>query len=345
MKRWITKVVQGESHDSVSKAREDILFFSDKMGYTPIYIYRYYDENESDYALHSRIDGITAGVAAEDLVVYQYPSYNGIQFDLRFIMQMHARNINVCLLIHDVEYLRGAVNQKTEVALFNQVQSMIIHGEAMKKVLRVAGVETPLILKELFDYQYDGNQQVDVLTQVANKVTIAGNLSKSPFLKEWALSIPIFAYGDGISDELPENVYYQGSYSPTELVYHLSNESFGLAWDNDLSQGGAYGQYTRYNSPHKVSLYLALGMPVIVWADSAIAHIIKKYQIGFTIHSLEEIETRLPSLTQETRINMKQNVLKIRKQLTNGLFTRKSLLSAELIALESKEEGSHFNAN
>lgn len=53
MKRWITKVVQGESHDSVSKAREDILFFSDMMDYTPIYIYRYYDENESDYALHS----------------------------------------------------------------------------------------------------------------------------------------------------------------------------------------------------------------------------------------------------------------------------------------------------
>ncbi|WP_297076301.1 hypothetical protein [uncultured Enterococcus sp.] len=345
MRRWITTVVQGESHDSVSKAREDVLFFSRKMDYKPLYIYRYYDDNESEYALHSRIDGITAGVAANDLVVYQYPSYNGLDFDTRFISRMNAREIDVCLWIHDIEYLRGASDQIREVALLNQAQSVIIHGSAMKKALLDAGVVVPLILKELFDYRCPQTLLLDPNTIFENKVTIAGNLHKSPFLKNWQWSIPIFAFGDGLSENFSANVYYQGSYAPEELVYHLPRDTFGLAWDEDLAQGGAYGQYTRYNSPHKISLYIALGMPVIVWEESAIAQIVKRYNIGLTIRSLDEIENLICHLSIAEKIQMKQNVTRISKQLTNGLFTRKSLLSAELIALESKEEGSHLDAD
>ena len=73
-----------------------------------LYIYRYIDENEDDYALTSRIDGITAGVANQDMVVYQYPSYNGAHFDRMFLQRMKQRGIYpVLFIIHDAEMLRG----------------------------------------------------------------------------------------------------------------------------------------------------------------------------------------------------------------------------------------------
>ncbi len=70
------------------KAKVDVFHIANGMDYQPLYIYRYIDENEDDYALMLRIDGITAGVAYEDIVVYQYPSYNGAHFDRMFLQRM-----------------------------------------------------------------------------------------------------------------------------------------------------------------------------------------------------------------------------------------------------------------
>lgn len=103
MNRWVTTIIESNAADSVKKAKADVCDIAKGMDYQPLYIYRYIDENEDDYALTSRIDGITAGVANQDMVVYQYPSYNGAHFDRMFLQRMKQRGIYTILFIHDAE--------------------------------------------------------------------------------------------------------------------------------------------------------------------------------------------------------------------------------------------------
>lgn len=60
MNRWVTTIIESNAADSVKKAKVDVYHIANGMDYQPLYIYRYIDENEDDYALMSRIDGITA---------------------------------------------------------------------------------------------------------------------------------------------------------------------------------------------------------------------------------------------------------------------------------------------
>ena len=339
MKRWITKVIQEDSRDSVSKAREDVITLGHTMGYETTYIYRYQDANEDHYALHSRIDGITAGILPGDLLVYQYPSYNGIQFDRLFLTRMAHRGIIVSLFVHDIEYLRGAVDQADEVAVFQSVHSMIIHGQAMKEALRSSGVTVPLIQKEFFDYLHTGITVGSVKQSEIKQLVIAGNLNKSSFLNEWPYPLPIMAFGDTDQRIHSSSVQHMGSFSPNELIQKIPQNSLGLAWDTDLDHGGAYQQYTKYNSPHKISLYLSLGIPVVVWDQSGIAPIIKQKNVGITIATLDELPKIWETLSSDQMIQMKQNAITLSRQLTHGMFTRKSLLAAEMIALDYSTRG------
>lgn len=51
--------------------------------------------------------------------------------------------------------------------------------------------------------------------------------------------------------------------------------------------------------PHKGSLYLALGMPIIAWKESNIATLIEKEGLGIIVESLDEIDQKLKSLSEQ----------------------------------------------
>lgn len=56
----------------------------------------------------------------------------------------------------------------------------------------------------------------------------------------------------------------EGSYMPEELPEKLEAK-YGLVWDGleITSCEGTFGQYLKYNNPHKFSLYMAAGIAVI----------------------------------------------------------------------------------
>ena len=56
---------------------------------------------------------------------------------------------------------------------------------------------------------------------------------------------------------------------------------------------GSFGEYLRINNPHKTSLYLASGIPVIIWSKAALAEFIEKNKCGITVDSLYEIADKL----------------------------------------------------
>ncbi|MBR8696891.1 hypothetical protein [Enterococcus gallinarum] len=333
MNRWVTTIIESNAADSVKKAKADVCDIAKGMDYQPLYIYRYIDENEDDYALTSRIDGITAGVANQDMVVYQYPSYNGAHFDRMFLQRMKQRGIYTILFIHDAEMLRGKVDFD-EAALFNEATLLIVHSQAMQTALVERGVTRKMVQKPFFDYRH---KEVSVSHERPEKrVVFAGNLAKTLFLQQWPNRTEILVYGEKNDRPFGANVHYCGVFEQEELIRKMEKNGFGLAWDDKLPAGGDYQQYTKYNAPHKISLYLSLGIPVIVWQQAAIAEMVQKLGLGIIIAGIEEIDHKLGELTDEEMLRMKNNVLSFSCLLRSGIFTRTALVDSEVKILLNK---------
>src|SRR5699024_1209361 len=119
----------------------------------------------------------------------------------------------------------------------------------------------------------------------------------------------------------PKSVKYMGQFSPQELPSHL-NADFGLVWDGTSVETceGMYGQYLKYNDPHKFSLYISSGLPVIVWEHAAIADFVRANNIGLTIDSLTNIDSLISSISQTKYMELQSNVKKIAFQMRKGHY-------------------------
>lgn len=327
MKKWITNVIQSATVNAVDKAKTDIVRISNQNGYKTLNIFRYYSGNESDEAMHARIDGITAAVAPGDYVVYQYPTYVGIRFDIFFLMHLAARNAKIILFIHDVETLRHGKDESfDEIGLLNKCSALVVHTKAMSTELQVMGVKVPMIVNYTFDYLPSKNIQNEVGIQ--KKVVIAGSLAKSSFLKQWNYETNIDVFGRLPADALSENVNYRGEFSQEELMEKLPH-CFGLAWDTAKD----FGQYTRYNNPHKVAMYLSMGLPVIIWKEAGMAQFITDNKLGYSLESLDDLDGLMNTLDAKSMDSVVNQVRKFSLLLREGFFTTRALLEAERVAL------------
>ena len=101
-------------------------------------------------------------------------------------------------------------------------------------------------------------------------------------------------------------------------------------WDGESIESctGLVGNYLRYNNPHKLSLYIASKLPVIIWSKAAEADFVKKYDIGYTVNSLTEIPQLLNELDEERYNQLVNNVVKVGEKITRGQFMQKALEKA-----------------
>lgn len=76
---------------------------------------------------------------------------------------------------------------------------------------------------------------------------------------------------------------------------------------------------------------MACGIPVIVWADAAIAQFVKKNRVGFCIQSLQEIDHIMREITREEYAEMQKNVAMIQKKVCCGDYMRNAYMRAEVI--------------
>ena len=108
---------------------------------------------------------------------------------------------------------------------------------------------------------------------------------------------------------------------------HSVDADFGLVWDGDSLEtcSGVFGEYLKWNSPHKVSFYLRSALPVIIWQEAAVASIIEKEGAGFAIKDPQELNERLKTLTPTEYHQMKENAKRLAKELNSGHFLRQAL--------------------
>lgn len=317
---------------AIVKARGDVNAVVQTSGYTPVtlgstspigiwrVIMRHYDI----LSLHRKI-------RKGDTVFLQFP---WIHSDKRkFYDALFGSGGKVDCLIHDIDGLRNnAIDENEEIRQLLRCHRIIAHTPAMKEILVEKGADADRVsVLNLFPYLTD--DPVKQLSPIGKTTIIfAGNLSKSGFVNKLHLiaseKMAFNLYGKGI-EGFAETAYvgYKGIFSPDHPGVIEGN--WGLVWDgNSLHTcDGALGDYLCINSSHKTSLYLSLGIPVIMWGQSSLGKFVEAQGAGVTVDSLEDLESKLDALGELRICQIQQNARRLAKDVRSGAFLKEIIKS------------------
>lgn len=325
-----------------SKAVQDVIVTCNYLGFKNIIINIGNDINKRiPFFMRSIISCLKIICGAikigfdNEFVLIQYSRY-AKSYKLLFKL-LRIRNIKFTLLIHDLDFLRkfGYIPRK-EIRLLGSASKILVHTKAMRDLLIENGVSSEIIEIEIFDYYTNGlsNKQWDKnFNENPRTIVFAGNLEKSIFLKNGfkafrTNSLKFNLYGKNTIENLPKCATYKGKFSPEDIS--KIEGDWGLVWDGESIDtcSGSLGNYLKYISPHKTSLYIVAGLPIIIWSQSAMAPFVLKNNIGIVIDSLHQIEAKLSSIDYNTYNMMKQNAQVLSKKLRNGEYLKTALQKA-----------------
>lgn len=261
---------------------------------------------------------------------FQYPLMK--EKYLRSAIIRSANNNKVIIFVHDLIGIRYGNNEKLEKELdfFKYCSKIIVHNSIMKQELINLGVDAEkLIDLEIFDYLQNDSKYNDNIGMDKKSIAFAGNLDKSLFLSKWLnlkRSYQINLYGLNTGKLELKQAIYGGSFTPEKVTSEIQG-SFGLVWDGEDLIGGAgvSGNYIRINNPHKLSMYIASRMPVIVWKESAISHFVIKENIGICIESISDIEDMMKDISESQYKLFVDNINLIRSKIISGYYTNKAI--------------------
>lgn len=275
-----------------------------------------------------------------DVLFLQYPVKKYFSFLCHVARWKGARTIS---LIHDLgSFRRRKLTVEQEIARLSNCNYIIASNENMKQWLIQHGMKQPVGALGLFDYRsaffnQSSNQKDTTNQKLLPQVVYAGALSmrKNSFLVELSKSLSswnltIAGNKDGLQGlEDNPHIEYKG-FMPSEDFIRTIDADFGLVWDGDslTTCSGNFGEYLRWNSPHKVSFYLRAGLPVIVWKEAAVVPIIEQAHAGFAVSSLEQLDEKLAHISSEEIMEMKKNAATISKKLNEGYFLQEAISQA-----------------
>ena len=344
MKYYISEGNIEDNYNALSKARQDTIEICNKCLFSSIKvntlwadksnknkkIYRAKIYLKNYFIFRKLLNKLNSG----DEVIIQYPlEYSVLLFD-KIIKDINKKGVKTTVIIHDIDSLRFPniprlkIEDKTVLKSFNKV---ISHNFKMSDYLMSLGVQKKNIVElELFDYLNNSNHEKS-LKNCKNNIIIAGNLTpeKARYITKLhkLINLRFLLYGLGYEkNEIDKNIEYMGAFKPNEIVNKLQG-GFGLVWDGtDIDTcNGIYGNYLKYNNPHKLSLYLASNIPVIVWKQSATAEFVLSNNIGIVVDSLFEIEDKINKLSDKDYEIMLNNTKKISQKIKNGEYLKKAL--------------------
>lgn len=327
MTKFVLNVTQGQKNTAGEKAKKDITTILKNRGYRLVKSDVETSIIKKILFTNRNVKNNLKGLAKGDLLVIQYPIYS--RFTLKKIMNICKKNNIVTLgIIHDVESLRNPKNKKvkSELKLFNQFNYLIVHNIKMMNWLRKNGIIVKMVSLRIFDYLNDSPLITPIIDE---SLVFAGNLRKAEFLKKWELNLKLKVFGINPYSKYGPSISYRGVLSPDDLPRHIGG-SFGLVWDGNsmVEDSGVYGKYIRYNNPHKASLYLSSGLPVVVWKKAAIANFVETMGVGLSVNSLLELPDAIHDLSNDSYNKMCDNARKLALHLRNGDFTVQAIRRA-----------------
>lgn len=272
-----------------------------------------------------------------DILVIQYPLKKYFTLLCRMA---HMRGAKVVTLIHDLgSFRRKALSPRHEISRLGNADYIIAHNASMRNWLLEHGLKKPVGELEIFDYlsASEGLSHSSPAPGEAWVVNYAGSLAmrKNAFLytlgsKLHDTRITLYGYGFSITDAAGADRFDCAGFTPSDRLIATAAGQFGLVWDGNSTAAceGAFGEYLRYNNPHKTSLYLRCNLPVIVWSQSAMAPFVKENGIGLCVDSLDNLDTTLAAVTSERYGAMAQAAAAMSHRLASGHYTRRALSEA-----------------
>lgn len=258
---------------------------------------------------------------------FQFPNLKYMYF-LNFLLRKFKGYKTICI-IHDLEGIRSnnKLQYDEDKRILNKVDFIISHNSKMTNELIKMGISKEKLYNlEVFDYLLKDKELVS--RDKTSDLCFAGNLEKSPFIYNFDKrfkNIKIDIFGINYDKSKNKNKFnYRGAFSP-DIIHKELTGKYGLIWDGNSLEtcNGNMGEYMRYNNPHKLSLYIAAGIPVITWKKAAIAEFVEKNNIGITVDSLYELESYFKNLDNVDYEEHLKNILKIREEIINGEMFKK----------------------
>lgn len=325
--------------DAAGKAKTDCEFVLQKMGFKNLGFKQSSIPN-SVLGTLKNFFGITIALIRlpfKSLLCTQYPNSKFRNYIL-FVAKL--KGCKIITIVHDVKALKGKTQDAAKEVSQMVTDVIIVHNQSMKKWFVKQDVKVPIIVLEIFDYiaesrpnQNDNNQHKELY-----EIAYAGGFGnkKNAYIYDVDLlsnaKYNLKLYGRGFEKEHikvkkeESIVFYQGVFPSNEIAYKI-NGDFGLVWDGDSIDtcSGQYGAYLKFNNPHKTSLYLLCGLPIIIWKEAALAPFIMNNNLGIGLSSLNELEAVLTTLTSSDYASMKANVLNYQNKVMSGYFFERAI--------------------
>jgi len=344
---FYVNVINHDLKHAGSKAVSDCTDILGKQGYKLIQFNFYKHKYLSVFNILKmviQLIGMVFIIKPKSLIVMQHPLFGLKSYFRLFIGILKLKKCFLACIIHDLNSLRYKKLEPeivVEIRNLNAYDVIISHNQSMSNWLKSKFIRTKVIDLELFDYLSTKVNQFNRLSTFRNgkrEVLFAGNLARGEFiykLNEGTNNIQFKLYGPGLDLERFEkqaNVNWQGTFTAEELVEKLEG-NFGLIWDGDDIESctGKYGDYIAYNNPHKISLYLAAGLPIILPLKAALSTFVIDNNIGVAINSLSELSDIIDNIDVNKYEIMIKNIISISNKLKTGYFFQSAIKRVEVL--------------
>lgn len=330
MKKMYLRIDIKNDNHAGSKAVNDCNAILEEAGFKCLALPLKKDGNKILKKLHNGLAFLKVLRLPENvLLVVPHPIYVNKKYMTFLEKAKKSRKATLVFLIHDLDSVRRSVDNIEDFVwldstMYRIADYIISHNPAMTAYLVKQGVARESIVElELFDYLGGSAASEPEFAPVLN---IAGNLDakKSRYLKKLNQvdeHILFRLYGvnfDGRELSSP-SISYRGAFSPTEITGQL-NCGFGLVWDGEetCSCTGNTGEYLRYNNPHKLSLYIRAGLPVVVWSGCARADFVAENGLGFAVDAIEDFMEEYKKMSPQDYRKMCEAVRDYGEKLKQG---------------------------
>ena len=328
MKLHITNLYGMARESTATIAQNAVQKIASQLGFRELGIYFYHASAETVEERSRRLDGILASVSMGDVVIFQTPTWNGLEFEREFLSKLKLLNVKIIVFVHDVIPLMFKANEflmQDYINLYNMADSIILPSEAMKDKLLQQGLN---VKKIIFQRMWDHPHDLDLHEPIFKKeIYFAGNLSRFPELKTWEGTIPLTVFTNEEPFPLSNQVYIAGWKTDEEMLLELSKGGFGLVWSTHQNEDQNLDYYSM-NLSYKLSTYLAAGIPVIIPSTLSNSAFIVEQGLGLVADSLEEVNALVEQLSEETYIEMCRRVQYFSFLLSQGFFAKQFLLKA-----------------
>lgn len=253
-----------------------------KLDYDEVSLFKFDDTYDSDDELHVRMQGITAAVSRDSIVIFQYPSMVSARYD-GFVME-HLKNIcgaKVAVIVEDLGSRIAPSDYKQlsdEINLFNKADLLIVQSTEMELNLKENGLKKmPVMYQRVWDYPYDfylDEQEIDKKVEQIHDIS---------------------------------------------MQHMLDLKKAGLALTATTDRENKYGLMI---NPFETGFCICACIPMIVPEQTNIAEFVSRYGIGFVMSEDENTDDVLNRISDGDIAQAQEQEKKLAPAVADGMFTK-----------------------